>query len=177
MFMNKKRQTFLFSLLTMVAILGSIVFWAPDAEAFSNVGNCLNCHTNFAGGSGSVDHQGHLGLGLPQNCNTCHVSIGDTPLTSTCAECHVEPGLPLHHINSGAYACDDCHPFGSPGAEDDPVPGYAGLSVTLDPCNGAEEQYNSFTVSLDNDGDLLYDQDDPDCLPPETNCSDGVDND
>jgi hypothetical protein len=51
------------------------------------------------------------------------------------------------------------------------VPGYAGLITTLDPCNGSEERYDSFTVSLDNDGDLQYDGDDPDCQ--EAVCGDG----
>lgn len=156
----------------------SIAVWTLDAGAFVDVGNCVVCHTDFAGGSTSNAHQGHLGMGLPQSCNTCHVNIGDTPITSKCAECHIEPGLPLHHIGAGAGTCGDCHPFNPPGAENDPVPGYAGLSVPLAPCDRSEERFSSFTVSLDNDGDGLYDQDDPDCQPPvETNCADGLDND
>ncbi|MGB3097383.1 MAG: choice-of-anchor D domain-containing protein [Candidatus Deferrimicrobiaceae bacterium] len=43
------------------------------------------------------------------------------------------------------------------------MPGYVGLTVALDPCNGSEEQFTSRTISLDNDGDLLYDGDDPNC--------------
>ena len=172
--MKKKRQMLLLTLLAIV----SIALWAPDAGAYTTVSNCLACHTDFADGSTSNAHQGHLGLGLPQSCNACHAIVGDTPVTSTCGACHVEPGLPLHHIGAGAGTCDECHPFNSPGKENDPVPGYVGLSVTLDPCNGSEERYSSFTVSLDNDGDGLYDQNDPDCLSQvETNCSDGIDND
>jgi hypothetical protein len=43
------------------------------------------------------------------------------------------------------------------------VPGYATTTVALDPCNGSEERFASFTISLDNDGDGLYDMNDPDC--------------
>jgi hypothetical protein len=37
------------------------------------------------------------------------------------------------------------------------------LTVALNPCNGSEERFNSLTISLDNDGDGLYDMNDPDC--------------
>jgi hypothetical protein len=45
------------------------------------------------------------------------------------------------------------------------VPGYATITAALDPCNETEERFTSITVSLDNDGDLLYDSADPDCGP------------
>ena len=45
------------------------------------------------------------------------------------------------------------------------MPGYAAITEALDPCNGSEERFASLTISLDNDGDLLYDADDPDCQP------------
>ncbi|NNG47321.1 MAG: hypothetical protein HKM86_09460 [Deltaproteobacteria bacterium] len=49
------------------------------------------------------------------------------------------------------------------------MPGYGGLtSATLDPCDGSEERFSSRTISLDNDGDDLYDSDDPDCAPANT---------
>ena len=139
--------------------------WAPSASANPSTSSCVGCHPIFNGGQSSVGHQGHLGLGLPgtpQDCNTCHVSVGDTPATSTCGTCHVEPGLPLHHDNAGAASCVTCHP-GTPAPENTAVPGYVGLTVALDPCNGSEEQFTSRTISLDNDGDLLYDGDDPNC--------------
>ncbi|MGB3097140.1 MAG: choice-of-anchor D domain-containing protein [Candidatus Deferrimicrobiaceae bacterium] len=54
----------------------------------------------------------------------------------------------------------------TPAPENTAVPGYAGLTLaTLDPCDGSEERFTSFTISLDNDGDLLYDSADPDCGP------------
>lgn len=155
--------------------LAGFLAWAPNASAYPDVSNCAGCH-NF-GGSNSTFHQGHLNLGLPSSCNTCHVNIGDVPATPRCGECHTAPGLPLHHQNAGAASCTGCH-SGTPDPENTAVPGYAGLSVSLDPCDGSEEQFSSFTVSLDNDGDGLYDLDDPDCAPPvEADCFDGVDND
>jgi predicted CxxxxCH...CXXCH cytochrome family protein len=44
-------------------------------------------------------------------------------------------------------------------------PGYAGTCLDINPCDGSEERFSigSHTVSLDNDGDLLVDSDDPDC--------------
>jgi hypothetical protein len=39
------------------------------------------------------------------------------------------------------------------------------ITAVLDPCDGSEERFNSITVSLDNDGDDLYDMNDPDCQP------------
>ena len=43
------------------------------------------------------------------------------------------------------------------------MPGYATTTVALNPCNGSEERFSSLTISLDNDGDGLYDMNDPDC--------------
>ncbi|HEX9204350.1 MAG TPA: choice-of-anchor U domain-containing protein [Candidatus Deferrimicrobiaceae bacterium] len=49
------------------------------------------------------------------------------------------------------------------------MPGYATITVALNPCNGSEERFSSFTISLDNDGDGLTDMADPDCQPTQTN--------
>jgi len=154
--MKKTVPVFLFAVL--VAVFG---FQVRSADAYSTVTTCAGCHT--FGGSGSTFHQGHLNLGLPNSCLTCHVQTGDTPATARCGVCHVAPGLPLHHVNANVGVnCVSCHP-GTPAPENTPVPGYAGLTVALDPCNGSEERFNSLTISLDNDGDLLYDGADPDC--------------
>ena len=167
--MSRKNLVVSFCFVVLVALAA----WAPEAGAFTNAGSCATCHT--FGSSGSTFHQGHLGLGLPgtpQDCNTCHGSIGDNPSTSTCATCHVGPGLRLHHENSTSPGPDSCgrNTTGchlgdpTPAPENTPVPGYSGLtSATLDPCNGSEEQFTSLTISLDNDGDLAYDSADTDC--------------
>ena len=113
---------------------------------------------------------GHLDLGLPDfpsDCNACHFAAGDTPNTTRCGVCHVAPGLAKHHNLAGATpscVAAGCHP-GTPAPENTPVPGYSAITEALDPCNGSEERFASLTISLDNDGDLLYDADDPDCQP------------
>jgi hypothetical protein len=156
--MKKAVPVFLFAVL--IAVFG---FQARSADAYPNAGTCATCHT--FGSSGSTFHQGHLNMGLPDSCLTCHnTAPGDNPDTANCAICHFAPGLPLHHDNAGVGAnCVSCHE-GTPVPENTPVPGYATLTAaTLDPCNGSEERFTSFTISLDNDGDLLYDGDDTDC--------------
>ena len=142
--------------------LAALAVWAPNANAFQTVANCSGCHS--FGNSSSTFHQGHLNLGLPQSCNTCHVQTGDTPNTSRCGECHVAPGLPRHHQTAQVpgTSCTSCH-SGTPDPENTPVPGYATTTVDLNPCNGSEERFTSLTISLDNDGDGLYDMEDPDC--------------
>jgi hypothetical protein len=172
-----------------IIALAAFAAWAPNAGAWNDglggVSNCVGCHPIFAGGAGSVGHQGHLGLNPIDNCNLCHMVIGDTPSITTCAQCHVIQGLPLHHNNQGVADCTPCHPTGFPvpGAESDEVPGYALINPDppIDPCDGSEERFESNTVSLDNDGDLCYDGEDSDCgavLPCDTGepgiCADGT---
>ena len=153
-----KRTVLVFLFAMLVAVFG---FQVRSADAYSTVTTCAGCHT--FGNSSSQFHQGHLNLGLPNSCQTCHVQTGDTPATARCGGCHVAPGLPLHHVNANAGVnCVSCPP-GTPAPENAAVPGYAGLTVALDPCDGSEERFNSLTISLDNDGDLLYDGADPDC--------------
>ena len=149
--------------------LAAFAVWAPSADAFPNASNCASCHS--IGGQSSTFHQGHLNLGLPQSCLTCHVNQpGDNPVTSNCATCHVAQGLRQHHRNAGASTCaSGCHTNPETAApENTTVPGFATITAALDPCDGSEERFTSFTISLDNDGDLLYDGDDPDCqsVPP-----------
>ncbi|NNG46151.1 MAG: choice-of-anchor D domain-containing protein [Deltaproteobacteria bacterium] len=76
----------------------------------------------------------------------------------------MDVGLANHHDNAGAASCVGCHP-GTPAPENTPVPGYATITASLDPCDGSEERWTPGTTSLDNDGDLLYDSADPDCGP------------
>ena len=153
---NRRIWTVLFCFLALAAFAA----WAPNADAYQTITNCAGCHT--FGGSSSTFHQGHLNLGLPQSRQTCHVQTGDTPNTSICGTRHVAPGLPRHHQTTGASSCTSCH-SGTPAPENTPVPGYATTTVALNPCNGSEGRFTSLTFSLDNDGDGLYDMDDPDC--------------
>ncbi|BCR04490.1 hypothetical protein DESUT3_15590 [Desulfuromonas versatilis] len=164
-----------------IAALAVLALGSQYAAAFPNPGGtsqCVACHPIWAGGGG-VGHSGHLGLGLSGSCNACHVVIGDTPDTTPCGQCHVVPGVALHHDNAQAASCVSCHPGTAP-PENTAVPGYATITAALNPCDGSEERFASNTVSLDNDGDLLTDGADPDCQAPpemEVDCNDGLDND
>jgi len=81
-------------------VLAALAVWAPNANAFQTVANCSGCHS--FGNSSSTFHQGHLNLGLPQSCTTCHVQTGDTPNTSRCGECHVPLVFPDTINRTGA---------------------------------------------------------------------------
>jgi hypothetical protein len=164
--MKRSLSWFLFAVL-----FTALAVWAPEVDAFSgSTAQCRGCHNIWTGGPISPGHAGHLGLGLPDfpsDCNACHVIIGDSPNTTRCGGCHVVPGLAKHHDLAGATGscvAVGCHP-GVPAPENTPVPGYATITAALDPCDGSEERFASRTISLDNDGDLLYDADDPDCQP------------
>ncbi len=179
------------SFLTTCSIaLVALAAWAPDAGAFPVFApaNCWSCHSQvFSGSKNSIGHQVHLGLGLPDSCNTCHISVGDNPPMSNCVQCHVQAGLVAHHENADVLAgCGGCHPGLIADPENTRPPGYDTITVAaLDPCDGSEELFGpnvplgagSFTVSLDNDGDLLYDGADPDCdvgCTVDADCGDGM---
>jgi len=136
----------------LVALVVTTTVMTPQASAYSGaVTNCVNCHGVWAGGGGS-GHTSHTGN---MSCTKCHVSVGDTPVTSTCNACHVVPGITLLHTNSGAATCVSCH-GGTAAAENVAPAGYAGTS--LNPC----------TDGLDNDGNLSKDGADSACVstPP-----------
>ena len=108
--------------------------------------------------------------GLPGvSCMGCH---GVDPDPGTPNNGSWGSGLRLHHANAnvgtddGGMLCVDCH-------DDDPAPlgenavpiYYGGTDVNVfDPCNGDDsENWTPDGLGLDNDGDLAYDSDDPDC--------------
>ena len=130
-------------------------------------------------------HDGHrtfmLG-GSSTICNICHSAGSRTPVylnSSTggvtgfsaisCTGCHDGDGLRAHHVNSGADTCYDCHSPGTPPAENIKPPYYftpdtAHPNKPTDPCNlNGSESLISSTSGLDNDGNFLYDQNDPAC--------------
>jgi hypothetical protein len=156
---------------------------AAAAEAFMNFGltgqNCKVCHTLFAGGLpvGDAEHIAHA-MSVNNDCSVCHApGLTVPPPMANCSQCHFPAGLREHHRNAGVHQCSGCHMNPETASPESTIPtGYAGTG--LDPCNGSEELFVSFTMGLDNDGDLLYDGDDPDCQAGfESNCSDGIDND
>jgi len=115
-------------------------------------------------------------------CDLCHSSgdgndpfIGSSDGTANnpgigCNGCHEELGLRAHHLINGEDSCSFCHNDPLPGAESD-VPVYYNTpdSNVTDPCNPLDqaEINENWTigdfVGTDNDGDNLYDTDDPDC--------------
>jgi hypothetical protein len=149
------------SLLKIVLLSSAIVLlaapyaWSYPQYELSGTTACATCHSGFLGGPGHTLHDLHTGF--VNGCLVCHGSIGDDPQTTKCAQCHVGPGLRLHHVNAPtAPNCTaTCHtsdptPFGENVAP--PLYGTASTSLT-DPCSD----------SLDNDGDLKVDGDDPNC--------------
>ncbi len=173
--------------------------WVPNASAFSDFGffgtsdNCRQCHTNVFSHSGDPTHVTHAAA-VGNKCYVCHDDpVSTSPFvtpapTPNCVQCHNGAGLREHHRNAGFHPCAGCHASPeTPDPENTIPPGYPGgtnpvATIALDPCDGSEEQFGpntpfsdgSFTLSLDNDGDLLYDMDDPDCNPVIDPCA-GVD--
>lgn len=136
--------------------------------------NCDACH------SGNDTYPVLLGL-----------SNAAAPFNQACTGCHDGPGTRNHHMGSQIYlqqvtgdTCADCHGAEPIGNEKTPLPPVytASLGTTSgttrinNPCNdGAEGTvfegsfFDVLTVGLDNDGDGLYDQDDPDCQQQQAN--------
>ena len=145
-------------------------------------GGCAQCHPGFI--DRGPAHGAHSGSNDPAaDCSYCHKSIGDNPLIGEsgndpdfgCNGCHTGVGLRAHHANAGAPEdnagdlCAACHQNDPTPPGEDAVPAFYGrvdINVT-DPCrrltaNGGED-FDGDGKGLDNDGDLLYDFQDPDC--------------
>jgi len=137
---------------------------------------------------------------MDTDCLLCHFQTGDNPQTGAsagsgsvpgfgCVGCHGVDyggaigvsgvGLRAHHAQAGVAVCAECHdndPAPLPERFEPPYYGTAGTRVT-EPCNVsaslAENWTFGDTLGLDNDGDGLYDGDDPDCSCPADNTADG----
>jgi hypothetical protein len=162
----------LFVVTAMLALLCPVSVLAYPM--YNGSPSCDDCHPGFIGGFSGPLHQAHLLV--ITDCLLCHVAVGDNPPLSKCAGCHVEAGVVAHHDNAGAppdgngLFCVTCHPGLMPGPESTAPPYYALASVLVkDPCLGAPAPGEDFTgdgQGLDNDGDLAYDEQDPDCALP-----------
>jgi len=145
---------------------------------------CFQCHTGFFD-RGPL-HDLHVGNSqMTSTCTLCHTSVGDNPHTGTsgtdashgCNGCHAGAGLRLHHANAGAPAdgagrvCSACHINDpTPPAESVKPPYYGRADVRIaESCRRGRailgEDFDGDGRGLDNDGDLSYDGDDPDCAP------------
>jgi hypothetical protein len=165
----------------------------PEAEGFNRYQDGCNdagCHgdfpsdvspkgTEFPNGG---KHGMHRNAGdMNTDCNLCHTSsdnrnpwIGSSDGTANnpglgCTGCHEGTGLRLHHVNNGLGFCADCHTGDPSPPPEDTVPPYYGTADTNadNPCNSVADENWSIGdfLGLDNDGDNLYDGDDPDCTP------------
>jgi hypothetical protein len=156
--------------------------------------SCDDCHPGFID-RGPL-HDLHVGGSqMTPTCSLCHTTTGDNPCTyqsgaaggQGCRGCHGvdnattfgwAAGLREHHAQAGAPAdgnglfCVDCH-----GGDPSPSPEsvlpvyYSRPDVAVnDPCvvpsasNG--EDWDGDNQGLDNDGDLIYDDSDSDCVAP-----------
>ena len=159
--------------------------------------SCENCH----GGVGTAGRTVNLSSSANAKdgvnaiaCMGCHGRLEDANAVGPGPGWGA--GLRQHHTNAGVPAdsdgllCVDCHADADPAAftpasEDTMPPWYASttndiVGLTMAPCNANLEEELSgdpANLGLDNDGDLAYDTNDPDCEQLETNCFDGVDND
>jgi hypothetical protein len=120
---------------------------------------------------------------MDNECALCHSNsdgrnpfIGQSDGTANnpglgCTGCHEPFGLRLHHVNNGQEFCASCHNDPAPPSEDTLPPYYGTVDTNANnPCNPVmqAEINENWSVGdflgLDNDGDNLYDMDDPDCL-------------
>ncbi len=165
----KKAQILLFGIMLLAGIAGGL----RNAEAYQNYAgstSCSSCHPDFS--SRGPLHDLHVSA-MTGTCSLCHDQNGDNPQVAKCAGCHVGPGLRAHHENSGSDTCYDCHNATTPTPENIAPPYYSRTDVTVkNPCQAQPappgEDFNGDLVGLDNDGDLLYDTQDPNCSPPST---------
>jgi hypothetical protein len=145
--------------------------------------------TMFPGDDKHLMHRGSSHMDA--DCSLCHSEgddrnpfIGFSDGTATnpgvgCTGCHGRDyggsignsgiGLRRHHVNAGV-SCSPCHD-GDPNMvlPENVKPTYYGTidSNVDDPCNSDPDFLENWSIGdtqgLDNDGDLLYDGDDPDC--------------
>ncbi len=164
----------LFSTVCVLLLTVSFAF-GYDSYHPSGTSGCFQCHGDF-------NHGMHVGSNdMTNNCFLCHTDIGDNPSTWTslqgvsCIGCHMGPGLRQHHASAGAppdnqdMFCVDCHPGDPPPPSESTLPPYytrTDVNVN-DPClvdsfSGGEDWDND-GQGLDNDGNLLYEGNDPGC--------------
>lgn len=141
-------------------------------------GDCDVCHIGGDEFPVFLD-QSNGGDGFePVSCMGCH---GVNPAPPAANTGLWGAGLRAHHTNAGVGpdnngdTCIDCHSNDPAPLPEDTLPSYYFTpdanhpSKPDNPCNpspGFPENYAGSVMGLDNDGDLLYDTDDPDCADP-----------
>ena len=127
--------------------------------------SCDHCHWNGPGKYTNFSHgvAGQEGFG----CAGCHGElIAGVPKSW---------GLRKHHAGAGVQVCKACHIDGDPTPENVLPPNYGFYTEASSTCNvgGVGEDFSGDGQGLDNDGDGLYDELDPDCAPCEDLDQDG----
>ncbi|MHC4083346.1 MAG: GC-type dockerin domain-anchored protein [Planctomycetota bacterium] len=161
--------------------------------------------TVFPSNSKHEMHRGNQNMNT--ECDLCHIQQGDNPFMALsagtpdnpgvgCVGCHGRDyggavgnsgvGLRAHHFINDVTVCAGCHPNDPDPLPENILPTYYGTVDTDadDSCNQGPAFLENWSVGdtegLDNDGDNLYDEDDPDCsgaLPCPCDCNnppDGV---
>ncbi|MBE0568338.1 MAG: putative Ig domain-containing protein, partial [Deltaproteobacteria bacterium] len=179
-------------ILAFAAFAGSGLF-ATDSHAYSDYASgCDSCHGSFTGstspkgtnfGAAGNKHDMHRNSSfMGTACGLCHTTNGDSGSMTTsrgetgvagrgCTGCHNAAGLRNHHRTTGASTCS-CHGSAIEAAPAESTPPlYYGTSATRanNTCNAVaqanvNENWSSGDfLGLDNDGDNLYDTNDPNC--------------
>jgi len=139
-------------------------------------GDCDTCHQS--GGRFPVSLNSSAGgSGLEAiGCTGCHGRTEDNSASNPDfgSSDGAGAGLRQHHYNAGVTVCTDCHQDANPGnyapvGEEILPPYYANPgdghpAIPTGSCNDdGSETFAGLAIGLDNDGDTLYDTDDPGC--------------
>jgi hypothetical protein len=140
--------------------------------------NCLLCHTTAGGTDNPLTMWSGLDGGNGLGCAGCHGrDYGETVTANyggfpTAGKPKASGyGLRKLHINIGETVCLACHPdvnqsfikpeFVAPLNHARSDVGFGG--EPLNPCDNEDSANDADSFGLDNDGDLMWDADDPDC--------------
>ena len=152
--------------------------------------DCNTCHGPSRSPVPLDSSNGGTGL-APISCVGCHGREED--IGGDSESLGRGAGLRQHHTNALVLDCIDCHDDADPDlytpVGEDVLPEYYANSggsnhpnIPTDPCNptntlpGSEGAFAGTLLGLDNDGDGIYDTDDPDCAPcvSDTECDDAA---
>ncbi len=147
----------------------------------SDAGRCNICHLGTSKTPVHLNESNGTTGYDPISCIGCHGRAADRGTTgrlrrrTSSGPCGDGAGLRQHHQNSGITVCGNCHSDAlpanfTPAGEHIQPPYYftPDSAHPLKPTNACnpndEENFEASSEGLDNDGDLLYDLADPDCL-------------
>jgi hypothetical protein len=165
--------------MVVIAVLGALtvtVGLATQVWAYPKfTSGCDTCHGGFRDGANNL-HDMHRN-NFVNSCTDCHMSVPDLPDINSsgnypdysCNGCHRLEGLVTYHVTQQGGDCSPCHSNSQPATLESDLPFFyqQGRSGIVNPCrinsNNGGEDWDGDGRGLDNDGDGLYDADDPDC--------------